>query len=206
MINRKLACTFDIISSFTPASFFIFHLLFIILSSSCKNPEKQGVNEKPYFDLTSFFNGQITKLNHDSLIVIKTSAINGKTDEHRMNWTDWKREFVLFLESDINKSSLIGKYLIDTLGENNSAGMKIRYQAIDSLLRTRLLEVSFRDQAVKEIYIINKTSGFLSSSSENLLYHPLELYIIKTATQNRLFGMNDFSVMGKITTKEKKYF
>jgi hypothetical protein len=84
--------------------------------------------------------------------------------------------------------------------------VRIQYLALDSSLHTRLLEVTLNTNEVKEIHIINKTSGFLSSSSENLLYLPMKAYIIRTSEQNRLFGGNDFSVMGEITTRGKKYF
>ena len=84
--------------------------------------------------------------------------------------------------------------------------VKITYAAQDSAMRTRLLEVTFNSQKVKEIHIMNKTSSFLSSSSENLLYLPMRAYVIKTSTENRFFGGNDFSTMGQIVTKEKKYF
>ena len=70
-----------------------------------------------------------------------------------------------------------------------------------------VFEVTFQTQMkVKEIHIINKTSSFLSSSSESLLYLPMKAYVIRTTTLNRFFGENDFSVLGQITTKEKKYF
>lgn len=167
------------------------------------------VAEKPYFDLTSFLTEQINLLQKDSLVVMKTSAINTKTEQHQMNWTDWKRELALFLASDINKASLIGKYAVDTLytpGGTDNAEIRIQYKARDSSLHTRLLEVTLNAHEVKEIHIINKTSGFLSSASENLLYQPMKAYLIRTSEQNRFFGRNDFSVMGEITTKRKKYF
>jgi hypothetical protein len=183
----------------------LFLLILISVLTRC-NQVPTEVAQKPYFDIDSFFTDQINLLQNDSLVVMKTSAINGKTDQHQMNWTDWKREFALFLASDINKVSLIGKYMVDTLPGKDSGDVKIRYSAQDSSMRTRLVEVTFNDHQPKVIYITNKTSGFLTSSSENLLYLPLKGYVIKTSTKNKFFGGNDFSAMGQITTKEKKYF
>jgi len=183
-------------------------MVLMLASFSCKQAPTE-VAEKPYFDLTSFFTEQINLLQKDSQVVMKTSAINAQTDEHQMNWTDWKREFALFLASDINKASLIGKYAVDTLHNltgKDSGDMKIQYLALDSSLHTRLLEVTLNRNEVKEIHIINKTSSFLSSSSENLFYIPMKAYMIRTSEQTRFFGGNDFSVMGEIMTKEKKYF
>src|SRR6185436_6834671 len=120
--------------------------VFFIFISSCQNPTQQALVQKPYFDLTSFFTEQINLLQKDSQVVMKTSAINAQTDEHQMNWTDWKREFALFLASDINKASLIGKYAVDTLHTltgKDSGEVKIQYKARDSSLHTQLLEVTF---------------------------------------------------------------
>src|SRR5580765_6594811 len=104
-------------------------MLIVLASFSCKHAPTE-VSEKPYFDLTSFFTEQINLLQKDSQVVMKTSAINAQTDEHQMNWTDWKREFALFLASDINKASLVGKYAVDTLRTltgKDSGDVKIQY-------------------------------------------------------------------------------
>ncbi|HYV92115.1 MAG TPA: hypothetical protein VE978_10045 [Chitinophagales bacterium] len=183
-------------------------IIFILLAS-CQNPTQQASVQKPYFDLISFFDEQISRLEKDSLVVMKTSSINGQTDEHQMDWTDWRREFALFLASDINKTSLIGKYAVDTthiLSGEDSGNVKIRYAAQDSAMHTRLLEVTLNNHHVKDIHIINKSSSFLSSFSEDLFYLPMKAYVIKTSTKNSFFGGNDFSVLGLITSKQRKYF
>ena len=98
-------------AEFIEACTWVIGIIVLILPiSSCQNPTQQASMQKPYFDLTSFFNEQINLLQKDSLVVMKTSAINGRSDQHQINWTDWKREFALFLASDINKTSLIGQY------------------------------------------------------------------------------------------------
>jgi len=191
----------------TPASALLgFAIMIFILSISfCKNPIQQASSPKPYFDLTTFFNEQISLLQKDSIVVMKTSIIDDKSDQHEMNWIDWKRELALFTASDINKASLIGKYTIDTI-RIDSTERKIRYSTIDSSVRTRLVEVTLKQSEVKQIYIVNKTSGYLSSSSESLLYQPMKAYIVKTSTINRFFGRNDFAMMGEITPKQRQYF
>ena len=179
-----------------------FGLLFML--SSCQ-PPSTNLSQKPYFDLTSFFDQQIDQLQRDSLVVLKTSEINGNTDQHQMDWTDWKREFALFYGADINKGSLIGKYKIDSV-KIDSVKSQITYTATDISLRTRLLEVTYEKRVVEEIHIVNHASNFLSTTHEELYYQPLKNYVIKSGVSNRFFGDNDFSVLGQLTRKEKKYF
>lgn len=187
-------------------SFLVFGSWFLILFSSCENPSKQASFQKPYFDLTEFFNDQIKQLQKDSMIVVKTSAINTNTDEHTMPWADWKREFALFLASDINKSAFIGKYATDTI--KNPDELLVRYSATDSSLRTKLLEVTWQlpEKSIKQIHIRNRSCDFLSTTSEELFYLPMNAYMIKSSRDMKFFSGTDYSLMGQIKSKDKKYF
>ena len=181
-------------------------MIFCLLLSSCiDNPEKISTQKK-YFDLEGFFDQQVAQLYEDSLIVIKTSAINGKTDQHEMAWTDWKKELALFYGSDINKASYIGKYTEDTTFTNDK--IIISYKATDRALRTRSIEIALDSNAsdVQLIHIVNESSNFLSSTHEELYYEPFKSYIIRSTQKLLLFGGNTFGVKGDIVRKEKKYF
>src|SRR5215831_9214944 len=155
-------------------------VLLITSLVSCSAPELH-LSQQPYFDVPGFFEDQVNQLYRDSLIVIKTSEINGTSDMHQMPWTDWKKEFSLFYASDINKSAFMGKYDIDTTQNpsGDSLAIMISYKANDPELRTRLLEVvkDKRTGAVTSIHIINDVSNFLSASHEELFYEPLRGYV-----------------------------
>jgi hypothetical protein len=175
--------------------------LFLI---SCRPPASE-LSAKLYFDLPAYFSTQVAKLYADSMVVIKTSVINDKTEQHRMQWTDWGKEFTLFTSSDINKPSMNGKYLVDT-AQTDSAERLISFTAMDPSLRTRLVEVTYRNDAVGQIHVVNHESTFLSTTHEELYYLPMNSYVIKSEVKNRFFGTNRFSVLGEITTRQKQYF
>jgi len=188
---------------------FLFYVLsltsfILFLSSSCQ-PPSSNLSQNIYFNLPKYFDEQVKHLQNDSLSVMKTSEVNGNTDEHQMDWTDWKREFTLFYASDISKSSFAGKYKVDSV-QLNSSHKKISYVATDSSLRTKLLEISYSNDSLKEIHIINHTGNFLSTTDEELYYEPLKSYIIKSSVRNRFFGVNEFSILGQIVSKQKQYF
>jgi len=179
------------------------------LYSCTGNPEKI-VSEKLYFDLEGFFDQQIAELYKDSLIVLKTSEINGNTDQHEMQWTDWKKELAPFYSSDINKVSFAGKYISDTSSQqDNNEGVKvITYRATDPSLRTRIVEVTtgVHSNDILLIHIENKSGDFLSTNSEDLYYVPLKSYIIRSTRTMKFFGDNKIAVKGDIVSKQRKYF
>lgn len=172
--------------------------------SSCSPPASE-LSAKLYFDLPAYFSTQVAQLYGDSLAVIKTSVINNKTEQHRMQWTDWGKEFTLFTSSDINKPSMSGKYLVDT-AQTDSAETLISFTAKDLSLRTRLVEITYRNDSIGQIHVVNHESTFLSTTHEELYYLPMNSYVIKSEVKNRLFGTNQFSVLGEITTRQMQYF
>ncbi len=175
-----------------------------LLFFACE-PPAANLASKPYFDVPAYFSRQVAELHRDSLVVVKTSVVNDKTDQHQMDWTDWTKEFILFTNSDINKPSMIGKYLVDTTS-TDSVKTKISYTAKDPALRTRLVEITYAKQTIVELHIVNHEASFLSTSHEELYYLPMKSYVIKSEVKNRFFGSNEFSVLGEITRKQKQYF
>jgi hypothetical protein len=191
-------------------AFFIWPIMLgsvIFFSLSCTKNSSTLIVQKPYFDLTGFFDDQISQLYKDSSIIIKTANINGNTDQHEMPWTDWRKEFALFYASDINKGSFIGKYTVDTT-TIDSLEKRITYKAIDKDLRTSLMEVnlSAHDNSIKLLHIINKSDHFLSSNMEELYYEPLKSYIVKSTQQMKLFGNDSYLIKGDIVNKHQQYF
>lgn len=185
----------------------MFLISFLLLG--CTN-QRQPTETKVYFDIPAFFDQQIAQLYRDSFIVVKTSFINNQTDRHEMPWTDWKRDFDIFYASDINKTSFMGKYAVDTSDKksNDSDEMVISYKATDPSLRTRLLEVTFEadQKTVKLLHIQNVSSSFLSTTDEDLFYEPLSSYVIKSTQQMKFFGGNTYAIKGDIVSKKREYF
>lgn len=72
--------------------------------------EKMELDKLPYFDLKSFMDLEISKL--DSVSVTKTSRINGKESimDSLYRIQDWKEEFEVFYRADINLPSLAASY------------------------------------------------------------------------------------------------
>jgi hypothetical protein len=89
--------------------------LFIWAAFSCTSSNQETKLEKlPYFDVKSFLDLEISKL--DSMTVIKNSIINGEehTEEVVYSIQDWKEEFDYFYQADLNIPSLASSYSTET--------------------------------------------------------------------------------------------
>jgi hypothetical protein len=85
-------------------------LLFGMAIACSPNTEGPALEKLPYFDLKSFINLELSKIEADS--VLKTSVINGEEQVVDLLYTseDWKEEFAAFYEADINVPSLATAY------------------------------------------------------------------------------------------------
>ena len=90
-------------------NFFAVLLLGITLACS-PNQQEPALEKLPYFDLKSFINLELSKIEGDS--VLKTSVINGEEQLVDLLYTseDWKEELAAFYEADINVPSLATAY------------------------------------------------------------------------------------------------
>ena len=180
----------------------------LLLMMACSQPNNPAT-PKMYFDISGFIDEQINQLWQDSFVVDQTTIINGQNDEHVLQWVDWKKEFSLFYNSDINKPAFMGKYHVDStiqFANTDSAVKSVMYAAMDSQLKTKSVEVDRTpDNRIKLIHIINSQSNILSSTNEELAFIPNEGYIIKSYVHNRLFGENDFAIKGNFTHRNSNF-
>ena len=89
--------------------YFSFILLAAVLSCA-PTKEEPAIEKLPYFDLKSFINLELSKIEGDS--VLKTSEINGEEQlvDLQYDSAQWKEEFAAFYEADINVPSLASSY------------------------------------------------------------------------------------------------
>lgn len=89
----------------------IFAILLLGITLACSpNQQEPALEKLPYFDLKSFINLELSKIEGDS--VLKTSVINGEEQVADLVYTseDWKEELAAFYEADINVPALATAY------------------------------------------------------------------------------------------------
>ena len=85
---------------------------------SCTEESTNSLDKSPYFDLKGFIAEKIQEV--DGVEVNKKSEIQGESKQAEVVYSinDWKEEFKVFSEADINNSALLQSY--ETTSTNNT--------------------------------------------------------------------------------------
>ena len=163
---------------------------FLILGCTSSS-KKDEVRKIYYFDLKSYFQNLADSLNRNQKTIHKIVAKNGVKEEKNIQVTDWKNEFALFIDADINKSAWQDSYTKDSTANN------IIYKAKDEDLKTRSISIYLTKGKPKQIIIKTKVDNLLYHSEENLTYNDGLSYQIKKHQKVILLGLNDYLIEGK---------
>lgn len=154
-------------------------VLLCLLALACNRNDgaKNGNGPQPYFDLKSYFAGQISALEARSPAVRKRIKVNGKTEEKDLRDADFAGELSIFQRYDINKPAWIDQYQIDSLFEGGQL-TGIRYTAKKDDLKIRKVEVDFAGDTVQEVSIFNEVRSTTMNVSQELHYRAGKAYSI----------------------------
>lgn len=86
-------------------------ILFIALIASCSEQEQKQKSGKLYFDFPAIVQKQKTILEKNNLKIIKKTYINKSISIDTLSITDWKKEFAIFENIDLNKTSFRDKII-----------------------------------------------------------------------------------------------
>ena len=168
-------------------------LVSLLLLSSCESgSDKKDLQELSYYDIKGFFEREIEKLQKANPDVKKTTAYNQEEEVKVLKIAKWEQELALFSESDINKSSWKGSYKIDSLPN------QLIYTAKEDDLRTRKIVIDFKDNKPSKFFIKNRTSNYLYTSSEDLIFYTDSLYDIVKDQKVTLLGENHYRITGAL--------
>ena len=169
----------------------ILGLLLLVSFSSCFKSEVETVQEEYFFSLKNYFESEAQRLTNQQSVIQKEVKRNATSEEKEIEIEDWKKEFGLFIESDINKSSWKDSYQ-----EINHQDTLI-YQSKDPELRTQEIVIIKENQQIKEISVKNVVKNYLYSSIENLVYFPDSLYQVNKTQDVIVLGANEYEITGR---------
>ncbi len=109
----------------------VLYLAVMILFIGCQSDNAEIKDkEHKYFDLEGLVKNQIALLDQNKPTIRKIAVIDGEEESIESNALNWEKEFVMFMESDINKSKLLMQY--DTEQFTSDAGDEIiKYTNVD---------------------------------------------------------------------------
>jgi hypothetical protein len=163
-------------------------------AGSCSAPDTpSNSNQKPYFDLKSYFTQELLRLKPLKEIIKKTT-VNEHTEEITLDSMDFNSELQLFMDSDINRASWFGKYQIDTTLTASGEIARLNYAANDPGLRTQSISIDYYTNEVRRVEIVNTSNSALSKSKQHLVYLPKEGFSIESTQSIKFTGENSFLI------------
>lgn len=161
-----------------------------VLSIGCQMKEEGNAlyDDKPYFDMATYFDAQIDSLQRADPMVFKTVKIDQKEKAKTLHIPNWQNELGVFRSSDINKRDWETSFRVDSLKD------EIRYTALDEDMRTKYIAIRKREGKISHIHIRNRDNNVLYQLHEELHYFPGKSYDIKKTQQVRLLGRKDYHI------------
>jgi hypothetical protein len=181
------------------------YLILILLVQAIIACEKPGLEEtaasKAFFDLKSFAKSEVAAQSEAGTRLQKTIILNGKEEKALPAIVNWEDELKVFSVNDINKSSWVGKFVIDTVSLDQ--GQSITYTSSDSKIPVKKLTVETDStQAVTRVIIETKQKNPLFTSSQVADYRPGTGYLISGKQKALILKEQTYSIRAVILPKE----
>lgn len=167
-------------------------LLLACLACNSDDAPSSPATTGHYFNLADYFGEEAQRLQGVNPEVIKTVIKDGKAEEQHVHLSDWRDEFALFIDADINKPAWQHSYQVD------STDTSITYTRTDSTLRTESIAIKKTNAGkITHIHITNRVRNMLYQTEEQLDYYPDSLYRIVKQQHVRFLGENRYTVNGQ---------
>ncbi len=141
----------------------------VFLLTSCQDYSEPKQKIDYFFPVKEFLQKE-KDMKSGKITVVKTVAYNGQSDVKTINNFSFSSDLQSFFDSDINKASLTDKYIGDTIIQQ---GQKVyEYNSLKENLKTKKVRITFENEKVKEIRILNNGTSVLRNFEEILVYQP----------------------------------
>jgi hypothetical protein len=155
--------------------------------AACAKAGEKGAAPKTFFDLSAYMQQEMQRLDRQQPNATKRIRLNGNSEERHNASINYEQELEVFSRSDINRSSWLDKYTVDSIFQEGQLA-QINYLAAAEKLKTRRLEVHFApDGPVEAIVIHNHTKSMAAELEQKLEYRPAQGYHLENR-QSTLLG------------------
>lgn len=188
----------------------ILALVYLVLFSFACTPEqaKEKAKIDEYFDLEGTLDLVVDDLLATGASLQKKITVDGQTETtifELATEADWKRQFELFYEADINKVGMSGAYQMESLQAFDGIEKHI-YSAVKGSAFVKSIECAYRDGKLFTIRIIASEKNFVyGTNKEYILYFNhfnkklrLDHYAIKSDEQMLLKGGLNVEVIAEV--------
>ena len=145
--------------------------------------------EKPYYDVTGFFGGEIKRLTEGGMKIKKTVTVNGQSETKVIEKPNFEEEFKMFVASDINRPAWSDKYHIKRTDQSNH-DYTTEYWAKDKNLKTQSMKIVQQNGSTSfTMDIHNRDKSVVTESDSYLFYDKNNGFSITNSQQ--LVGSTD---------------
>jgi len=155
-------------------------LMLVFQSCSTNKSEVQAIR---YFDIPGFFRSEIDALEASNSSVIKTVETDGKTEQKQVRPDSWRDELAVFSAFDLNKSSFIGKYQVDSTIKGDL--LFLNYRSLDAKLPIKNCAFTFKNSQLITAQAHKLESSLVLKSEMRWRFVPDSGYSVSGSQQVR---------------------
>ncbi len=165
-----------------------------VLFSSCSNApdssQNNSLQNKEYFDIKTYFEKEIEKLNEEKPLIKKTVLKDSEEETKDIEIKDWETELNAFLSVDLQKPVYSEQFSIKKEGNFEI------YTTKDPKLDLQFIKITKENGQVSRIVIHKKVGNMLYKTTEKLEYKENGFYTIEKEQNIRILGTNNYVIKG----------
>lgn len=165
----------------------------VLLLVSCTSNETEQQQAK-YFNVRNFFEGEAKRLSAEHFVLKKRTVLDTKQDSIFLNQVDWKKEFDLFTNADINKPAWKNSFRIDSI--NSDSTLSLLYTALDSSISVRKMQINKVGNKLTSLFIRKSSTNFIYKTVQELKYTSNTEFSIEGSQNVLWFYHTSYSVTG----------
>jgi hypothetical protein len=173
--------------------------------AGCKKEKKADIcgNSKEkivFFSLKNYFCEKKNDYKTNAYKVNKRVSFGGKSEVIENMEINWETELSGLISADINHSSWVDKFTVDTL--KNANGYSVNYQTEKRNIPVKQVRIDFNSDAeVLNIEIRNSRKNWLYNSGQSIIFEPEVRYKIDGWQRTMWLSKTEFTVEGNIITE-----
>lgn len=159
----------------------IFAVFYILHLSNCNLDIEKNIDLQKsvfFFSTEMYFQQEAERLNRKTGFT-KYVDFNGEEETVELDTLNFQQEFIPFIKSDINKVIWFDQYTCDTIYQGDKGILSIKCISLNSKLKTKSLDVEFRNEEVVSVNIECGMHKMLLDTREFLSYEKDNYYQIK---------------------------
>ncbi len=149
------------------------------LAAGChRDPDAQAFAQtSTYFDLKSYMQAEIERLQAKTWTLSKTITLNGETETQEVPQADMAAALAPFLDVAINRPAWHGRFQTDTL--RHDIGYTIVYKCQQRDVPVKELAISWRGDRVARVEALRAFRSLPANFTQRLRYTPDSGYVIQ---------------------------